>query len=665
VLTPAEDAPAALLGTPSPSPGTPTATGPAQAVADEVVAGGADEAGVAAGEAATPGRRRSRVVRAVPVALPIAVYVLLACLFFLPGGPFDPHQLPACNCGDYAKMAAFLEWTPWAVLHGHNPFYTNYQDYPAGVNLAVNTTMPFLGILLAPVTLTAGPIASMNILARLALAGAATTSFLTFRRWVRWTPAAAVGGLLFGFSPYMQAHSYGHPNLIFVPLLPLLLLLADEVVVRQRMKPRNAGLLLGLVAAAQYGVSNELLADGALLAAGGIALLAIFNRPAVRARLGYAARASGWALAAFVPLVAYPVWMVLAGPRHLTGPAQSIAGFDKLRADLLGAVEPTWVEVFSLGHIGRTAAHWAGGNVVENAVYLGLPLCLILLAGVIAFRRSAALVFAVGMTALCYFVSLGVTLDVHGTDTGIPLPFRALTHVPLLQSAIAIRFFVFGYLFVGMALAIILDRLHDLPARRRLRPLLATGVAAVALLPLSPRLPIPRVSRQPDAVYGSYPVPTYFTSPDDRAIPAGSIVLTYPYSTEGFNNYGVLWQAVSGERFRLTDGNATVPDANGNGSSASPTMSPPLLQDLLLGAYFGPHSTAAQRTGPIDAAALVVMRSTMRSYGFQVVVADPVGKTPQLAIRTLTEVLGRSPDFVGGVYVWYGVQRDLDAYRPL
>jgi hypothetical protein len=638
VRTPAEDAPAAS---------------PAGAVPVEP-----QDAGAA------PDAPTSGVVRAMLVGAPIAIYVVLAVLVFLPQLPWDPHQLPFCNCGDYVKMTAYLEWTPWAILHGHNPFYTNYQDYPGGVNLGINATMPFLGILLAPVTLTAGPIATMNLVARLALAGGATTSFLTFRRWVRWTPSAAAGGLLFGFSPYVIAHAYGQPNLLFVPLLPLLLLLSDEVLVRQRMRPRTAGLLLGLVAAAQYGVSDELLADAALVSIGGIVLLALFHRDAVRARVRYAARAVAWSLASFVPLVAYPVWMVVAGPGHITGPAQPFSALDPFRADLLGALQPTRLDLFSLGHIGLTGSKYVLGNVVENGVYVGLPLCLLLAVGVVLYRRNAALVFAVVMTAACYVLCLGTTLNVHGTDTGIPLPFRVVTHLPLFDSAIAVRFFVFGYLFIGMALAIVLDRLHDLPLGRAARPALCAAVAVVALFPLVPRLPVPGQSREPTVVYGSYPVPTYFTSTDDQAIPAGSLVLTYPYSTDGFNTYGVLWQAMSGERFRLTDGDVTVPGAGGVGTPASPLLSPPLLENLLLGAYLGPTSSFQLAVGPIDAGALTVMRTTMRHYGFGTVVADRVGATPQEAITTLTEVLGHSPVSVGGVDVWYGVQQDLTPYLP-
>ena len=54
-------------------------------------------------------------------------------------------------------MSWFLAWTPFALGHGLNPFFTNYIDFPLGVNLASNTSVPLLGFLAAPVTLALGP----------------------------------------------------------------------------------------------------------------------------------------------------------------------------------------------------------------------------------------------------------------------------------------------------------------------------------------------------------------------------------------------------------------------------------------------------------------------------------------------------------------------------
>jgi hypothetical protein len=622
---------------------------------------------VSAGGAAQPDPA-SRLYKWVWLILPIVAYVAVSIVAFWPLAPWNAHTLPVCNCADYAKMTAFLEWTPWAILHGHNPFFTTYQDFPAGVNLAANTTMPFLGLLLAPITLTAGPIASMNLLSHVALAGSATTAFLVFRRWVRWTPAAAAGGLLFGFSPYSIAHSRGHPNLIFVVLLPVLLLLVDEIVVRQRIRPRNAGLLLGAVAAAQFGISSELLSDAALLTAAGLVVLAMTHRQAVRTHARHIARAAAWTVATFVVLAGYPLYMVLAGPRHIAGPIQSLSVFDKLRADLLSAVLPTQVQLFAL-HLGSAANRFVAGNVAENAAYVGIPLVLLLAAAAVVYRRDSRLVFALIMVAACYVVSLGPTLNVDGHVTSVPLPFHLLVYVPLLYDAISIRYFVFGYLFIALALALILDHLRAAAPWRALdarlsrshlsRPALAGAVAVVALLPLVPKGPWPELPSNPRSVYGSYAVPPYFSDGGEQAIPAGSTVLVYPYSNDGYMNYSILWQAVGGERFRMTDGDASTPDGSGPAQSESPQLDPPLLENLLHDAYYGPSPPDVGSDGSLGPQALAEARQALRNYGFTTVVAAPVGRYPGSAISALSAILGHRPQWQGGVFVWYGVQQDL------
>src|SRR5438309_6257193 len=63
----------------------------------------------------------------------------------LPGEPgvgaFDPYN-----------AAWWLNWTPFAISHGLDPFTSNYLNYPAGMNMMWNSWMPALGVLLWPVT---------------------------------------------------------------------------------------------------------------------------------------------------------------------------------------------------------------------------------------------------------------------------------------------------------------------------------------------------------------------------------------------------------------------------------------------------------------------------------------------------------------------------------
>ena len=113
-------------------------------------------------------------------------------------------------------MTWFLAWIPYALDHGLNIFHSNFLDYPHGVDLANTTSVPLLGLLAAPFTLSLGPVAAFNILLRLAFASSATSMFFVLRSWCR-TPAAFIGGLLYGFGPYMVVQSANHLDLICYP----------------------------------------------------------------------------------------------------------------------------------------------------------------------------------------------------------------------------------------------------------------------------------------------------------------------------------------------------------------------------------------------------------------------------------------------------------------
>ncbi len=112
-----------------------------------------------------------------------------------------PTSTTTCGCGDTSLFTWFLEWPAYAISHGLNPFYSTAMHVPVGVNLLANTSVVAIGVLLAPVTWLFGPVATLNVALTLAPALSALSMFVLLRRWVTWTPAAFVGGLLYGFSP--------------------------------------------------------------------------------------------------------------------------------------------------------------------------------------------------------------------------------------------------------------------------------------------------------------------------------------------------------------------------------------------------------------------------------------------------------------------------------
>ncbi len=95
-----------------------------------------------------------------------------------------------------------------------------------------NTPVPVLATLFAPVTLTAGPVAAYNVAMILGPVVSGLALALALGVWVeRWWPRAAAG-LLYGFSPFVIAHSsVGHLNLVWAVLPPAMLWLLHGLLV--------------------------------------------------------------------------------------------------------------------------------------------------------------------------------------------------------------------------------------------------------------------------------------------------------------------------------------------------------------------------------------------------------------------------------------------------
>jgi hypothetical protein len=145
-----------------------------------------------------------------------------------------PNRMVAGNPADIRLFIWYLEHDSQSVLHAHDPLFFTTMNAPAGVNAMWNTSLLLPGLIMTPVTLLAGPLASYNVLFVLALATGPLCAFGLLRRFAGSVPAAALGALVFGFSPAVLASGLGHINLVLTGLMPIALLLADDLVTGRR-----------------------------------------------------------------------------------------------------------------------------------------------------------------------------------------------------------------------------------------------------------------------------------------------------------------------------------------------------------------------------------------------------------------------------------------------
>jgi hypothetical protein len=534
--------------------------------------------------------------------------------------------------GDIAQSTWFLSWPPYALAHGLNPLFSSFGNYPYGVNLIVNTSSVAVGLLVAPVTLLFGPVASFNVAMTAAMALSAIAAFALARRFTSWVPAAFAAGLLYGFSPYMAAEGVGHVMTLFVPLPPLILLLVHDIFVRQPARPLLRGVILGLLVVVQFFISIEVLAGVTIFAIVGVALGMVMGRRSVSTRLHVAAIALGSATAVCVVLLAYPIWLFLAGPGHING--QLHLDDQIYSADLLGPIVPGVLQRISPPSLVAISKGF-GGNLSENGSYLGVPLLVVLVAGVIWLRRFAFIRVSGILCGLAFVLSLGSQLRVANHVYAIPLPDTLIERIPLLNNSIPVRFSLYVVLFASIILAAVLDQLHAVLRRRsQAIAIVLPGLLAVAVfIPLIPSWPY---AMKPSAA------PSFFTSSAVDTIPSGSAIVIYPFP-DSEESVPQLWQASASFRFKLVGGRFKVAvPGRGTAVGALASETNTVLSALEDGEP-PPRSPVVQNQ----------VRSELREWQVHDVVAVPPAANVALAIPYLTWLLGARPTRDAGAWVWY------------
>ena len=539
--------------------------------------------------------------------------------------------------GDLSTGAWFLEWICYALVHLHNPLVTDWGNYPYGVNGVTNLSMPLLGVLGTPVTLAFGAFVTTTLFFTLAFPLSSLSAYVLISRWVRWRPAAFCGGLLYGFSPYLAAQGGSHLNLVFVPLPPLIFLVLGQIAAGRARRAWVCGTILAVLCVAQFLISAEILVSTVIVGAIGLLIAAAVNRAAARERWKSAARVIGIASAITALLLAYPLWLLTAGPARISGPVQKTSLY---RGNLLAPLIPDSSMHFRVAGWLRLANTFSG-TTSENGLYIGLPLLVILIAGAIALRHRPVMKVAALTTVAAFIVSLGSRLTVgRYVWRAVPLPEAALTHIPILDNTIAARYSLYVMLGAAVIFALTIEALRERLHQSGRRPAQAAGavcavLACLALLPLVPAWPYgARVTQ----------VPRYFSSDLAAAVPQGSVTVLYPFPASG-DAIPMLWQVAACMRFKSPGGRFVIPAPGSVGTPAS-------ARQTLVGQTFS--QLADGRMPALTPAFRLALLAQLRSWDVRAVLVQPTGQRPALVLPFFEWLLGRPPDArSGGINAWY------------
>ncbi len=588
--------------------------------------------------------------------LATAAYAVLAVVMWWNVWSTHPTSTTTCGCGDAARFLWFFQWPAYAMAHGHNILYSTYLFHPGGINLLNDTSVVALGVVLAPVTWLFGPVASMNVALTLAPLCSALAMFALLRRWVSWTPAAFLGGLAYGFAPFVVTElALNQINIAFLAIPPLLVLFLADLLVTQRRSPWKNGLALAGLVIVQFFLSTEVLLITVLASLMAMVVLvtwAAVSQPSVIGpRVAGAVRGSAVAVAVAVLVLAYPLCFLLAGPAHLVGPIWSAGGTSRY-----GTTWSSFVTTGGLADLRPSMLRFGGyqGPVLVGLGYPGLGVFLVAVVGAVVWRQDRRLLLfaAVGLLA-----GVGSLAPGHG----YPVPWDVLVHVSWVGDIVEVRFVLVVTLCVAVMAALVVDHVHDWLMARWSGPegsvsraglyswLLIALVSLPTVVVLGPQVPLTtRPVLLPQWYEHRGPV-----------VPAGRVVLAYPVPFSGLQS-SEAWQAVNTMQWAQAGGGGPQGQPSRAGA-ARPGFEVLSAASLPLGPP--PQPTPANLAAIREALAL--WRVTT------VVVPDqpglPVyeqGRGAAYAAGLFTAALGVAPSRDHGAWVW-GTVRSAPAPVPV
>ena len=573
-----------------------------------------------------------------------AAYLVLGAGLWWDTWSTHPSTVTTCGCGDAARFLWYFRWPAVALTHGHDVLYSTYLFHPGGINLLDDTSVVALAVVLAPVTWAFGPVAAMNVALTLAPALSALAMFVLLRRWVRWTPAAFVGGLVYGFSPFVVTElALNQLNIAFLAVPPLIVLVLADLLVTQRRRPWVDGLALAGLVVAQFFIGTEVLVITVVAVLVGLVLLVTWSavrRPdELSARLGRALRGGAVAVGASAAVLAYPLWFLLDGPAHLVGPIWSAGATTRYGTSL-----SSFVSTGGLGGLRASMLQFGGyqGPVLVGLGYLGLGVLVVAVVGTVVWRHDRRMLLFAGVGVVAAVLSLG-------PGHGYPVPWDALQHLPWIGDVVEVRFTLVAALCAAVLVALALDHARrGLSARgvgghRAAGPLswlLVLVVLVPTVVALGPNLPL---------TTRTVVLPAWYAR-TGGAQPPGHVVLAYPIPSSGLQS-SEAWQAVNAMAWA---------QASGGGPQGQPSRAGGARPG------FEVLSAASLPLGPApvpDPAAVAAVRSALRQWRVTTVVVPdqaglPVyerGRGGPYAAAFFTAVLGELPVHVDRAWVWDGV----------
>ena len=484
--------------------------------------------------------------------LALAGYLLLAIFFTLPASLSPSRALLGDGADNY--LHSWLVWNfAHSIIHGHTPFHTNLILYPYGANLAWAAADPLVGLMMLPLTPLFAPAIVYNVALILQITLAAFFARLLCLRVCGNPTAATIGGMIFGFGPYMMEQSLGHLSSVTTFPIPIYVLALGRLLEKEKPSWKDGalvGLALLLVAAGNYhNVVFCLMFTVVALAVD----LGRERMKLVQRTFTALVVAAGTFLVCFSPVLL----AMFLGPGGM--PKVQAVETDwrmKYSADLLGFFIPSRLNPF-LGRYARALPKEFFVSGHEGVVYTGI--LALVLAGIGAWSARGLQRLWAGRAIVAGLVfaalSLGPTVHFLGRPTLLPAPAALLYKIQFMRFLREPgRFSVIVTLSLSLLAAIGFSFLLERQALRWQKYLLM-GLVASGLVAEYNTLPFHSSSVIDPGLYFATP-----TTAQRCTMPPSikdSTVLTVPLFDWVHFRKAMWMQEMDGGRYRLVDGNVS------------------------------------------------------------------------------------------------------------
>ena len=534
---------------------------------------------------------------------------------------------------DSSQQVWFLGFAAHSLQHLSSPFTSDLMYAgQGGFNALSQTSDLAVGYLLAPVTWMLGPIAASTVATLLAPVATGYAAFCCLRTMTSSPSGQILGATFYAFVPATLGPAQGgHLMVTLLVYPPMVLALFYDLLVTKRRSPRRIGILLGLATILQFFIGTEVLAMTAVVVVIGLLIawaLAPRGTEVPWHALGTAGGAAG-ILSGVV--LAYPLWIALAGPQHVTGPAWPLVPYSAAHVgDLVGSVRT----LHGLGYPGT------GRNLNES--YLGWAVLAVLAVSTLVWKRLAWVLALTGI--LTWTLTLGRAFASTSWWANL-LPMRQLSRLPLFDAVIPQRFMLLEDLAVAALLALSIDgwlRFHrerTATTSTTFARLTRAGIVLVISLSL-----LPLAAGYRPLTASPVHEPWWFTH-RSHTIPPSANVLVFP----SINS--MLWQASENFPFRLVGGYAIIPDRNGQSSTIG-------VRDPL-DRFIANAENLAQGLQPLNQSELQDAQDSLRRRNVTHVVVLTKNFNAGYVASTMVALLGRAPTIDHRVMVWGDVAATL------